>query len=141
MAADRWVSVKDAAEILGINERTVRKWIADGRLEKRPGDRGYQVLVSDQAAAAEADEQPETVPTPAAAHRRSRPGDIDLEPIAELVTSLTKRNEELAAAAAMWQERARVLEERNRELLALEPGPIVEATPARPWWRRMLGLG
>ena len=55
--------------------------------------------------------------------------------LTELVADLARRNEELAAAAALWQERARFLGER---LQALEAGPIAadvpqERNPASPW--------
>jgi len=46
---------------------------------------------------------------------------VDMAPLAELIGRLTRDNQELAAAAALWQERARFLGE---ELRALEAGPI-----------------
>ena len=82
---------------------------------------------------------------------------VDLAPMAELITGLTRQNQELAAAAALWQERARFLGER---LQTLEAGPIAppdagnvqehasqdaaEAAETRTaawrrWWRRMTG--
>jgi len=46
---------------------------------------------------------------------------VDMAPLAELIGRLTRDNQELAAAAALWQERARFLGE---QLQALEAGPI-----------------
>jgi hypothetical protein len=48
----------------------------------------------------------------------------DTTPFAELIGRLTRANQELAAAAALWQERARFLGER---LQSLEVGTIVPA--------------
>jgi hypothetical protein len=51
-----------------------------------------------------------------------------IAPLVELVADLTRQNAELAAAAALWQERSRLLSER---LAALESGPV-EASPESP---------
>ncbi len=79
------------------------------------------------------------------------PAGVDLMPLAELIERLTRANQDLAAAAAMWQERARVLEGR---LLALGAGDESQDAPRAqpaapqatepprptdgPWWRRLL---
>ena len=46
---------------------------------------------------------------------------VDMAPLAELLADVTRRNEELSAAAALWQYRAMQAEER---LAQLETGPI-----------------
>jgi hypothetical protein len=56
-------------------------------------------------------------------------------PLVELIGQLTRQNTELAATAAMWQERARHLE---TQLAALPA--TTEPTPHRPWWKRLFGL-
>jgi hypothetical protein len=51
----------------------------------------------------------------------------DIAPLAELVGRLSREHQELAASAALWQERARFLGE---QLRALEAGPIAgEVSP------------
>jgi hypothetical protein len=49
----------------------------------------------------------------------------DIAPLAELLADVTRRNEELSAAAALWQYRAMQAEER---LAQLEAGPIAGET-------------
>lgn len=43
----RWVSPKEAAEELGVSERTVTRWIADGRFpgKKQPGGKYGRILI------------------------------------------------------------------------------------------------
>ena len=55
------------------------------------------------------------------------PAGVDLAPLADVIASLTRENRELAAAAALWQERARTLEGR---LLALADGDAPADAPA-----------
>lgn len=51
------------------------------------------------------------------------PGGTDLQPLADVIADLTQENRELAAAAAMWQERARTLEGRVLALTAGDTAP------------------
>jgi len=73
----------------------------------------------------------------------------ELAPLADVIAHQGAEIARLAAAAALWQERARVLEGR---LLALGAGDVAPtddqaadqaATPApapvAPWWRRLWG--
>ncbi|MGH2551365.1 MAG: hypothetical protein ACRDHN_18410, partial [Thermomicrobiales bacterium] len=55
-------------------------------------------------------------------------------PLVDLIGELSRQNAELAAAAALWQERARHLETQ----LAALPAEISAAY--RPWWKRLFGL-
>jgi hypothetical protein len=55
--------------------------------------------------------------------RPTRAPAIDIAPLVELVDDLTRRNADLAAAAAMWQIRARQAEE---QLLQLTAGDAME---------------
>ncbi len=80
------------------------------------------------------------------------PAGVDLMPLADLIERLTRANQDLAAAAAMWQERARVLEGRLLALGAGDEAPDAPTArqdapgatePSRPpseplmirWWR------
>lgn len=79
---------------------------------------------------------------------------VDVGPLADLIDDLTRRNADLAAAAAMWQTRAVHLEDQLKQLTA---GEIVSQTVPEPpgspriddsgprgilaWMRRWLALG
>lgn len=93
------------------------------------------------------------------ATRRDRMPTVDLAPLTDLIDDLTRRNADLAAAAAMWQTRAAHLENQLLQLTAsttdsdTEPEPntvdtegpqlLQESDPARrefwAWWKRLWG--
>jgi hypothetical protein len=109
--------------VLGISERAVRKRITAGQLDARKeGSAWVLLLPATTEALSAAPAASGAVPTAA-----SLGGTVDLAPMADLITDLTRQNLELAAAAALWQERARLMGER---LQALEAGPI--ASEFRP---------
>lgn len=58
---------------------------------------------------------------------------MDVAPLADLIDHLTRRNADLAAAAAMWQTRAAHLEDRLKQLTAGEtPRGAVPEPPGSP---------
>jgi len=152
-------SVPEVARVLGISERAVRKRITAGTLDAHKEGNAWVVLLSSTTGAVPAaPAAPGAVP-----ERGTEGGTVDVAPLAELLADVTRRNEELAAAAALWQYRAMQAEER---LAQLETGPIagdVEDAPVseilvpprdedpmmaaetmsktqeRPWWRRLVG--
>jgi len=153
-------SVPEVARVLGISERAVRKRITAGTLDAHKEGNAWVVLLSSTTGAVPAaPAAPGAVP-----ERGTEGGTVDVAPLAELLADVTRRNEELAAAAALWQYRAMQAEER---LAQLEAGPIagdVEDAPQdantgplrgdqgevasdprqsawRRWWRRMTGSG
>lgn len=110
-------SVPETARLLGISERAVRKRITAGTLEAHKEGNAWVVLLpSTTEAVPAAPAAPGAVPSAV-----PEGGTVDLASMAELIGQLTRDNQELAAAAALWQERARFLGER---LQALEAGPI-----------------
>lgn len=152
-----WVSTSTAAKLHDLAPRTIRKRLAAGTLPGQQVNGVWMVAatVDDllmaglDPAAVTLDAQgtapaPETAPdpegpaestsdraVPGAASGTDRSGP-DLTPIAQAISELARRNEELAAAAAMWQERALHLEAR---LEALPPGELPEK---RSLWQRIL---
>jgi len=120
------VSLSDAAVRLGISPDATRKRLERGTLrgEKRAG-RWLFSLAPDAAASTVQDAIADTE----RAARTPQDAGSDIAPLAELIGRLTRENQELAAAAAMWQERARFLGE---QLRALEPGPIVDVVDDVP---------
>lgn len=152
-----WVSTTTAAKLHDLAPRTIRKRLAAGTLPGQQVNGVWMVATTadellikgldpeavrlDAEGAAPA---PETAPAPkqpaesnpdravpesASGPDRTSP---DLTPIAQTISELARRNEELAAAAAMWQERALHLEAR---LEALPPGELPEK---RSLWQRIL---
>ncbi len=162
----RGLSVAAAADRLGLTPDAVRGRLHRGTLEGEKVGTEWQVFLPTVEATAgrQASQQPpaaEQQDTTADRQETDRAAD---SPLVELVADLARRNEELAAVAAMWQARATHLEDR---LLALTAGddtradaavaaqePQHEAQPANttpdtpdtsapahaPWWRRWFGL-
>lgn len=126
-------SVPEAARALGISERAVRKRITAGTLDAEKDGTAWAVFLpvgtrAEPAAAPAAPAVPGAVPRAAP---EAAPGGTDLRPLAELIERQGEEIRRLAAAATLWQERARVLEGR---LLALGAGDAVPASAptARP---------
>ncbi len=156
--SSRGLSVAAAADRLGVTPDTVRGRLHRGTLYGEKVGAEWRVFLPDAEAPAadrQATQQPPaaaqqgaTVDQQAATVARQATDRADDGPLVDLVSDLARRNEELAAAAAMWQARAAHLEER---LLALGTGqespsaaPAVHhateaAEPAAdasvPWWR------
>lgn len=164
-AGGRYVPVGEAAAALGVTPDAIRARLRRGTLEGEKRDQSWYVRLASEDRTrdhATPDATRQATPTGDTMHPVGA-GGIDLEPLARLVDDLTKRNAELAGAAAAWQARAHHLEER---LQALEAGPIAtpeapggpesaatpthdsghgghtETTPAGRWgrlWRRLIG--
>lgn len=174
MAEERvWINTADAARVYGIAQRTVRKRIDAGELEAMKMGGAWMVSASRAevvaAGIAIPDAEPDgagegptlagTAAQAAGGHDRAAPGmAVDLSPLVALVEQLTRENREAVAAAAMYQERARVLEERlDQTTLALASGVTEEEAQRRveeavraareeqeeekpvSWWRRLFG--
>ena len=144
-APDTALSLQEAAVWAGANERTLRRWIKSGRLLAVKDDGQYRILVADLQRAsrvAPGDHRapdtdnpgaraagPDTSDTVGAKFRTadmSSPGTmsgIDLTPLADLIERQARELAVMREAAAVWQERARLLESR---LLALSAGDSSE---------------
>lgn len=159
-----YIRPRTAAQLHGVTERTIRKWLRSGKLQGEQVG-GTWVVQSTRAeldaAGITYDEAEEPGATPDAgpvfverspdrAGPESAPAPVDLEPMQVLIRELTSEIARLSGAAAMYQERAVHLERRVAELeeerKALTAGPPQEPDPGpapeppRPWWKRMLGL-
>ena len=138
--SDSTLSLQEAAARAGVNERTLRRWIKSGRLPAVKDDGQYRIAVVDLERAGRA--TPGAIRTPdtsrpgaraagpdmsdtlASGHRTvpdSVPG-LDLAPMVSLIERQAREVAEYREAAAVWQERARTLEQR---LLQLTAGDIV----------------
>ena len=150
-----FVSARQAAELCGVSEKTVRRWIAGGRLKADKRGREFQIAVADLAPlrshggpsvdSGGAEAQP-TVVSPEA----TVPPEPALSYLAELVRELQAELSQRAEAVATWQARAetlgRELEETRQALreLTLAAPAEQELAPARlasgPRWHPVLFL-
>jgi hypothetical protein len=115
--------IAEAALTLGITVNALRQRIKRGTLDAVKTDAGWLVATDHPTTARgrSTDHRPTTTdhrPT-TTDHRPTTIEPAGLAPLAAMVADLARENRDLAAAAAVWQERARVLESR---LLALSAG-------------------
>ena len=131
-----YVSAHAAAARLGVSDRTIRRWIASGRLPADKAEGEFRIALEDldgltghgAAATAAPGHEQDTAAAPAG--EDSPPGAAPAAALsAQLVAlvALVERQQaqllERTEAAAMWQARARVLDERVRMLEAPKPAP------------------
>jgi excisionase family DNA binding protein len=136
VSASTPLSIRDVATECRVSTKTVRRWIASGRLPAVK--RGRHVhIASDELAAfrGQVDSQPVD-----RGHGGQDTGDSEDRPedtssgqavLLELVRDLQRQVIEKAEAAAMWQARAQLLAEQ----LALPP-PQSPRIATAPWWQR-----
>jgi excisionase family DNA binding protein len=146
------VSANEAAHRFGLSEKTVRRWIAAGKLKADKHGRAYRVDLSEVAALSgqrSADNAEPTQDTVQIADTGSAPSTTGsrsvmsgIVELVALVDRLQAENRDLAAAAALWQERARVLGD-QLALTAPQSPPDASGTPEPPAeaTRRALRLG
>jgi excisionase family DNA binding protein len=169
---DTSLSLREAAARAAVNERTLRRWITSGRLLAAKDDGQYRITVanlerarrvapgairtsdrdSPDARASEPDRSDmselghRTVDMPAS----DRVPGLDLTPMVSLIERQARELAEYREAAAVWQDRARTLEQRLLQLTARTdaPGGAVGSTEnddnplkgIRRWWRKIRGL-
>jgi excisionase family DNA binding protein len=120
-----YVSAIEAAHHFGLSEKTVRRWIASGKLRADKRGRAYRVDLSElatvigrdngHASGPSADSGPTADTIADSSTADSRSGRSALSAVAELVglvDRLTVENRQLAEAATLWQERAGTLADR-----------------------------
>ena len=137
-----WMPTRDAAKVLKVTQRTVRKHRDAGKVQGRMVNGMWYIGVSrediDKSGIKIEDLETEygetiegfpagTVLLRPHANDQESPA-VDMGPMADLIAELTQKAIDAQAAAAMYQERATQLEERlSSTTLALESGKI-EAT-------------
>jgi len=113
--------VADAAHALGISHDALRSRLRRGTLDgHKVGDEWRVVLPADRQPTGDVSAQ--QAPT---GKETGSPTGNDLSPLVDLVERQAVELQRLAASNALWQERARTLEQ---QLLALNPGPIEPET-------------
>jgi len=147
------LSAREAAAVAGVSERTIRRAIARGELPAGKHAGAYRIAPGDVAAwggRPDTGQPRHRTPDTSAAAERTAPATADrpdtgpaapvtgaeLAPLADVIAHQGAEIARLAAAAALWQERARVLEGR---LLALGAGDVAtppdQAPRPGPWQR------
>lgn len=137
-----WLGVIPTARALGVTERTVRRRMAAGTVRTRRDGHKVLVWVSDGDIGRVSDEDSDESGTASrlSDERPDSVSDVAAEAIHEFGRLLEQERQRSSAAeqaAAMWQERARTLEEELERVLAL---PAHEEEPALrghwwQWWR------
>jgi MerR family copper efflux transcriptional regulator len=152
-------SISEAAELLNLSAKTIRRYIKSGKLPsiKVPTKFGdeYRITEIPEALKQEAAEQEETQTSVAVVSSREDSSPLDTQ-------QLYQENMRLAAQLGAATERLRQLEEQlktqtaqlqaAKEPAALPEGQsklvqaleenlkIMQANASRPWWKRLLGV-
>ena len=134
------LSAHAAAARLGVSDRTVRRWIASGRLRADKAAGEFQITLEDldtltghaAAAAAAPGHEPDNAAAPATEGSRldAAPAAALSADLSGLIAMIERQQEQLlerTEAAGMWQARAMMLEERMKALEA--PKPVPEFVP------------
>jgi excisionase family DNA binding protein len=144
-----YLSARQAAEYCGVSEKTIRNWLAAGRLSAEKSADGFRITAVDLAPFRRGSPQAPHHAEPSAEEVRAESRGADaatvnllpaladaLQLVRELQTDLVAK----AEAAAMWQARADMLAAQLAALQqpALEAGTVTqsEAASPPPWWRR-----
>jgi excisionase family DNA binding protein len=157
------LSARQAADLCGVSEKTVRTWIRQGKLPAQRSDRSFRILradVADLAAAHAADSangrNPGAGVRDLAADDERGPGAESADGVAmlemvRLVGRLQEENRNLAGQVGYLQAQLQVAQDQVRALEApsmsqdvpqrspanamLEPAQEPAPTRNRPWWR------
>ena len=137
----QWVPATQAAQALGLSDRTLRRHIAAGRYQVRYRGRNTLVLLPHRTDVPDGTADASAARPAAKSAIADASGVTELGAVARDALALLEREREARSqaeqAAAMWQERARNLEAENgrlHELLAL-PAHEEEPEPPRRWWQ------
>ena len=129
----------EAAVKLGVSERTVWRHIKAGKLDTEHTLEGVRVLLSD---AVSVDDRQASVASDNVSDRATDSPQPELMKALEMVSELTRRNEQLAGQVGFLQAK---MQDQERQIALLmapkdEPAPEPPAEPERrPWWKRLWG--
>jgi len=125
MAAEKWLSVAEASELIGRSERTIRRWLAQNKIPSKKTAAGLRVDVSEFASDTDTTEAAET---PA--------NDTERLAALEAENELLKRENQ-----RLWGALELAMTNQQRLIEASAPGPDTGAdtTPGdknkRKWWQ------
>jgi excisionase family DNA binding protein len=141
------LSIRQAVDIAGVTEKTIRRWIHNGRLvaHKVGGQYAIDPAALDLARLDSAPPQPsrhrtsERPPTPQAPHVQTTEGVdtgqsrvdniVNLAPLADLIERQTSEIRRWSESATMWQIRAMQAEERLKQLTSGDDEPQPRTEP------------
>jgi excisionase family DNA binding protein len=127
-----WLSLAEAAAVLGVSVRTLRRRVTSGEIQRRRTD--GRVLFFVPWAATVATDAVTVAQTMAEEAATMHPAVTALE---RALAAERERASQAEQAAAMYQERARGLEQEVERLSAQLALPAPAPAPApRPWWQR-----
>jgi excisionase family DNA binding protein len=148
-----YMSARQAAAWCGVSEKTVRRWIASGKLPAEKVDGAFRVAADtlhqlrargnghaahppNPHADIAADSRTDNAAGPdMSAPQGADPAAVEAAHLAALVAQLHRENVELAGRVGFYQARIQDLEGRVKLLTAGTPAEATPTPPQRPWWR------
>lgn len=129
------LSFRAAARLVGVSERTMRRWAADGRITPKQDAGGPPWVDRTDALQLCRKRLPDTPPAAPAADNSS----IELETLRVETAALRRENTDLREQRDSWRAMAEQAQTNLGDLLkALPPGPPAQPTPdptpRRRWW-------
>ncbi len=143
MSLDTAMSIREASAVADVTEKTIRRWIKNGRLHAIRLGGQYRITVADLERARHDPGQPDIVAEEASTHvldagqaslrvdmfghldsghadiqEGQSTGTIDLRPLVEHIAELERQVGQLTEAATIWQLRAAQAEEQLKQLTA-----------------------
>jgi excisionase family DNA binding protein len=153
VSVDDAVSLREAAGLASVTDKTLRRWIKSGRLYAVKLGGQYRITLADleRAKAIDVDNAPQQMSTQRLDTGQTAPP-IDLRPLVDHLATLEGQVQQLTEAAAVWQVRALQAEEQLKQQTAggtrehaaqrtpdtphdEQGGDMADAVSAS-WWRR-----
>lgn len=127
----------EAAVRLGVSERTIWRRIKAGKLDTEHRVEGVRILLSD---ALSVDDRQVSVAFDNVSDTVTDSPQPELIKALEMVSELTRRNEQLAGQVGFLQAKTQDQERQIALLMAPKDEPEQPAQPERvSWWRRLFG--
>jgi len=131
----------EAAVRLGVSERTIWRRIKVGKLDTEHTADGVRVLLTDTVSV---DDRQASVASDNVSDSATDSPQPELMKALEMVSELTRRNEQLAGQVGFLQAKLQDAQEENQQLRLLPapkdepaPEPPAEPEPKVSWWKRL----
>lgn len=121
---DQWLKVSDAARIMSVNERTVRRHVAEGKLESRVDEKGVKLVkVSDDIMSDDAGSESDILKAEIASLKAQLQGKD--ETIRSMSDQIRQLSDSLKTQQAITMQAQKALDQQQQLNYA-----------ALPWWKR-----